>query len=116
MLSKGVPMRKRLLALALLTTLACALAPSVTFADERGATPIPVTIEVGDDGAPVSTSSFSVCPGSRKCTCPSTKPGETVSPAASQHSQSGGGWSRSDTAAITPSSPISTSRGASVPV
>ena len=56
MLSKGVPMRKRLLALALLTTLACALAPSVTFADERGATPTPVTIEVGDDGAPVSTS------------------------------------------------------------
>ncbi|MFR8008009.1 MAG: hypothetical protein ACLU6D_02090 [Gordonibacter urolithinfaciens] len=49
-------MRKRLLALALLTTLACALAPSVTFADERGATPTPVTIEVGDDGAPVSTS------------------------------------------------------------
>lgn len=49
-------MRKRLLALALLLTLACALAPGLALADEGGGAAVPVAIEIGSDGAPVGAS------------------------------------------------------------
>ncbi|WP_225748699.1 hypothetical protein [Paraeggerthella sp. Marseille-Q4926] len=49
-------MGKRLLAMVTALVLACSLVPSVAFADEGGGTPIPVTIQIGENGAPVDTS------------------------------------------------------------
>lgn len=49
-------MGKRLLAMIAALVLACSLVPSVAFADEGGGTPIPVTIQIGENGAPVGTS------------------------------------------------------------
>lgn len=49
-------MGKRLLAMVTALVLACSLVPSVAFADEGGGTPIPVTIQIGENGAPVGTS------------------------------------------------------------
>lgn len=49
-------MRKRLLSLVAALVLACSLVPSVALAGEGGRTPVPVTIEIGNDGAPVGTS------------------------------------------------------------
>ena len=49
-------MRKRLLSLVTALVLACSLVPSVALAGEGGGTPVPITIEIGENGAPAGTS------------------------------------------------------------
>lgn len=49
-------MRKRLIALVAALVLACSLAPGIALADEGSQAAVPVTIEIGADGAPVGTS------------------------------------------------------------
>ena len=67
------------------------------------------------DAAPVAIVSLCSCPGSRRCTCMSMRPGVTTQPADVDDLRRAGPAGPSPTAAITPSS-MSTSRVPSIPL